>query len=592
MFICVALAEPGQALALRATVDYLVCADVCIPREADLALTVPAGPGGPSAHAHDVGRFESLVPGGPESAGLAVESVETRGEGEGAVLRVALSADPPLRAPDLFVEAPDEAMFGAPEVRLNDGGRRALIEVRAVRGRDGGGGFAGVPLTLTIADGARGAEAAVTPVAGAAGALPRAAAGGAVTAGGAGLVAMLGAALLGGLILNLMPCVLPVLSLKVMGVIGISGAARRQIRLGFVASAAGIVASFLALAAGAVALKLGGAAVGWGIQFQQPLFVIALVAIITLFAANLWGLFEIPLPGWLAGAGGGHSQPHSLAGHFATGAFATLLATPCSAPFLGTAVGFALAQGPVEIVAIFAFLGLGMALPYLLVAAVPQVAQALPRPGRWMVTVKRLLGLALAATAAWLLTVLAAQESGAAATAVGLLMMATLPVLALRRRLPGAGRRAAAATALALVAVSFVVPAWLPATEASVAGRAAPADALWQRFDEAAIPDLVAAGRTVVVDVTADWCITCQVNKKAVLDRQPVAGRLAADDVVAMRADWTRPDDAIAAYLARHGRYGIPFNIVYGPGAPEGVLLPELLTPDAVTAALDAADGD
>lgn len=587
--------EPGRPLAVRAAVDYLVCADICVPRQAELALTIPAGSDGPSEHAHAIGRFESLVPGPPAAAGMHIESVETRGEGEGAVLRVALGADPPLNGPDIFVEAPDEAMFGAPEVRLEDGGRRAVIEVTAVRGRDGGGGFAGVPVTLTIADGERGAETEAVPVAGAQGALAASSAGaggGSAGAGPARLAAMLGLALLGGLILNLMPCVLPVLSLKVLGVLGAGGAERRQIRLGFVASAAGIVASFLLLAAGAVALKLAGAAVGWGIQFQQPLFVIALVAIITLFAANLWGLFEIPLPSWLAGAGGGHGQPHSLAGHFATGAFATLLATPCSAPFLGTAVGFALAHGPGEILAIFTMLGLGMALPYLLVAAVPQVAQRLPRPGRWMVTVKRVLALALAATAAWLLTVLAAQQGTAAAAAVALLMLATLPVLALRRRLHQLGRRAAALGVLVLVAMAFVVPGWLPSTQASAsAGPAAPAKGLWQPFQRDAVAGLVADGKTVFVDVTADWCITCQVNKTAVLDRAPVAEQLAADGVVAMRADWTRPDDAIAAYLARHGRYGIPFNIVYGPGAPEGVLLPELLTTDAVLRALEKAGG-
>ncbi len=369
-----------------------------------------------------------------------------------------------------------------------------------------------------------------------------------------------------------------------MGAICLGGAARRRVVTRFLAAAAGIVVSFLALAALAAALKAGGLAVGWGIQFQEPLFLVALVVVLTLFACNMWGWFEIRLPSWLGGHGGGGTD--SVAGHFGSGAFATLLATPCSAPFLGTAVGFALARGLPEIFAVFAALGIGMAAPYLAVAAFPGVATRLPRPGPWMATLRRVLGLLLAATAVWLLTVLAAQTGAWSALAVGVLMIAAAAVLMLTAG--DARRRFGAVGALAVVFVlAFVAPGQIG--RAGPAAPTAPTDSIWQPFDRAAIPALVAAGKTVFVDVTADWCNTCLFNKTTVLDRGEVARRLAGGPVVAMRADWTLPDAGIAAYLESSGRFGIPFYAVYGPALPRGLVLPELLTEDTVLAALDRA---
>jgi suppressor for copper-sensitivity B len=407
---------------------------------------------------------------------------------------------------------------------------------------------------------------------------------------------------LGGLILNFMPCVLPVLSIKLLSVVKHGGRARSRVRASFLASAAGIVTSFLVLAGVAVAFKSLGMTVGWGIQFQQPLFLTAMAVVISLFACNLFGFFEILLPRWAQGLAGlgqgpmtaeGAAEP-SLIGHFVTGAFATLLATPCSAPFLGTAVGFALARGAVEIMAIFAVLGLGLALPYLLIAAVPALAARLPRPGPWMVTLRRILGLALAGTALWLLSVLATQVGLAPAVSVGGLLVALGAVLWLghARR---AGRLPAPAVAGALALAAFVLPAMLPAPTANAVaqqGGAENEDATWKVMDLGLIPALVADGQVVFVDVTADWCLTCQINKKLVLERGEVQARLASGEVVAMRGDWTLPSEEISRYLEGFGRYGIPFAAVYGPALPDGLALPEVLTTDTVVRAMDRASGD
>ena len=403
---------------------------------------------------------------------------------------------------------------------------------------------------------------------------------------------ILALALLGGLILNLMPCVLPVLSIKLLSVIGHGGGEARHVRAGFMASSAGILVSFMALASAAVALKQAGLSVGWGIQFQQPVFLIAMALVVTLFACNLWDMFQIRLPGRISTAAATAGQGHSLAGHFATGAFATLLATPCSAPFLGTAIGFALSRGAVEIFAVFIALGIGLALPYLAVAAVPRLATWLPKPGRWIVTVRRILGLALVATALWLLSVLMTQ-AGLRAAVMAFLLLALLPVVLGLIKQPPRLRHGAVWAVVAMLAVlSAVAPIAGPAPLASGVGSGAGAGKInWLPFDPASIGREVAAGNTVFVDVTADWCLTCKVNKALVLERGEVLARLGAAGIVPMQADWTRPDPAIAAFLQRFSRYGIPFDAVFGPAAPEGHVLPELLTTDSVLTAIDAVSG-
>jgi len=317
----------------------------------------------------------------------------------------------------------------------------------------------------------------------------------------------------GGIILNVMPCVLPVLSIKLLGLVKQSGHAHALIARNSLLSAAGIVASFLGLGALAVAAKEGGRAVGWGIQFQNPVFVMFLAVGVFLFALNLWGVFEIGIPRILGGFAAAYGQQESPLAHFMSGLFATLLATPCSAPFLGTAMGFALTQPPVTILAAFAAAGAGMASPYFILAAFPRSLGWLPRPGFWMVRLKMFFGLLLAGTAAWLVWVFLQQV------------------------------------------------------------RSTPQEP----FDESRIQTILAEGRPVLVDVTADWCVTCKYNERFVLGSGDVKAVLQKKNVLIMRADWTRRDETIRQYLAEFGRSGVPFYAFYEPGkAP--VTLSEFLT--------------
>jgi len=395
--------------------------------------------------------------------------------------------------------------------------------------------------------------------------------------------------LLGGLVLNAMPCVLPVLSLKVIGLVRSAEGGRGAVAAGSLATATGILASFLLLAVAAVVARSAGAAVGWGIQFQNPAFVAALTVVVLLFMLNLWGLFEIPLPGGLArvaSAGPGEG----IAGHLTTGFFATLMATPCSAPFLGTALGFALTRDAPTTFAMFGAIGTGMASPYLVLAAAPGLGRLLPRPGRWMQWFRIAMGFLLAATAVWLLYVLSGLVALGPLVAFGALLLAVSAVTwRASREAPFSGRRRALRMATGVLGVAGVVVA-------ARAGGVAPARALgvapedrliaWEAFDPERAVREAAAGRYVFVDVTADWCLTCKVNEGLFLETEEVAAAFERHGVIAMQADWTRRDDAIAAYLASFDRYGIPFYVMYRPGA-EPYVFSELLSRAAIVELLD-----
>ncbi|MGH6981283.1 MAG: protein-disulfide reductase DsbD family protein, partial [Stellaceae bacterium] len=404
--IAASVARPGEALNLKAALSYLTCDDVCIPYDTKLALALPAGDGGPSGDAALIARFVAREPVHQQTASLSLRAA-TVIPGSHPLLELRIDATPPLTAADAFIEARG-VDFGQPQI-VSNRGNETVMRVAMTGPRARRPDIAGERFDVTLVDGDRALETAVMPRLGVPARDP------------AFFVRMIGIALLGGFILNFMPCVLPVLSLKLLGIAGTGGRERRQIRWGLLASAAGVVAAFLVLALATVVLREAGIAVGWGIQFQQPLFLIFVMAVVTLFAANLWGLFEVPLPS-AAAQWGGADHGRGMFGNFAAGAFATLLATPCSAPFVGTAVGFALAAGAGVTFAIFVAMGIGLALPYLAIAAAPVLVAWLPPPGKWMIVLRRILGVALAATGLWLAWVLS-EESGAAAAIAALVLM-------------------------------------------------------------------------------------------------------------------------------------------------------------------------
>lgn len=342
-------------------------------------------------------------------------------------------------------------------------------------------------------------------------------------------------AIAGGLILNLMPCVLPVLGMKLGSVLLVQHQERRLIRWQFLASVAGILVSFMALALFMTVLRMTNHALGWGIQFQNPWFIGAMTLVMLIFSASLFGLFEFRLSSSLttrlATQGG-----QGMAGHFWQGAFATLLATPCSAPFLGTAVAVALTASYPVLWGLFLALGLGMSLPWLFIALKPELALRLPRPGPWMNRLRLFLAVMMLGSALWLASLL-------------------LPHFGLAQN------------------------------------QAAKENINWQPLTEQAISQALAENKRVFIDVTADWCITCKANKFNVLNKEEVQDALQQPDIVALRGDWTLPSDAITAFLRSRGQVAIPFNQIYGPQLPTGKVLPTLLSRDSVINTLDEAKG-
>lgn len=399
---------------------------------------------------------------------------------------------------------------------------------------------------------------------------------------GPSLLTILLLGVLGGLILNAMPCVLPVLSLKIFGLVKSAGQGRSHVVLGSLATSLGILLSFWALALAAVIAKSAGGAVGWGVQFQEPVFVVVLAVIVLLFCLNLWGVFEIPLPRSLARfADSGPKE--GLPGHLASGLFATLMATPCSAPFLGTAVGFALSQSALMIFAVFSAIAIGMALPYLALAAAPGAAKLLPKPGPWMQALRVVMGFLLAAAAIWLFYVLAAQMSRERLAFIELALL----VLALSVWIRHQATQSRVFRVLGLlgivgsIATAVVLAADSPSVESTAETEGREQLIAWMTFDRQEAESLVREGRLVFVDVTADWCFTCKVNEELVLETPEVAAAFAAHEVIAMKADWTNRSDTIGTFLSDHGRYGIPFYMLYRPGQ-EPHVFGELLTKEGL----------
>lgn len=594
--IKIAVEDPSQPVTLNLDVDYGICADICIPAAAKLNISVMPGHRD-MEQSERIAKFMAKVPKENGTHDLTITKL-TKGTYDGTFyLQATATAEDIFHSPDIFFEAEGSAAFYNPIATVSEDGKQ-LQMLAPVTLLDSKEGFNSKAMTLTLSHKDKAVELNVAPdaigklneasikeqLASLQATLPPATD---ENAPPYTLWLILIFAFLGGLILNVMPCVLPVLSIKLLGVINQGGAQRRQITIKFLAAALGIITSFIALAVLLIALRSAGANIGWGFHFQEPLFIIGLILVVTLFVANLWGWFEVTLPGNASGTLAKASSGDSPMGHFMSGVLATVLATPCTAPFLGTAVGFAVSRSALEIIAVFGAMGVGMALPFLLFSVFPKAVSRLPKPGNWMVSVKHFMGVLLIATALWLLWVLSAQLGSTAALIMLILSAGVLLTLWLGTKIAAFGKTTIRIISVVIIAwLCFTVPVTIGQTQYT---NAANNQTLWKPFDEAKIPSLVASGNIIFVDVTADWCLTCKVNKALVMERAEVVSALSQPNIIAMRADWTNKNDAIASYLKKYQRAGIPFNIVYGPGATEGIVLSEILTRSAVLDALAQA---
>ena len=595
--------KAGAALALQAKASWLVCADVCIPESADLQLRLPVKP---SAGAIDLRVAPLFAAARSElpSAQLAATSARIRdgrlvlslGKDWGATLSQIQSL--------AFYPYDDGSIeYGAPQTLTRTGDSVELAmkvgyqppQAGTIRGvllatEQSGKDTISVPMQIEAAfTGAGGAP--VTPGSRFATgvASPVAATRGILAAGAApALPVLVLLAILGGLILNLMPCVFPVLSIKAIGLVEQAKKHPAAVRTKGLVFAAGVISSMLCLAAVLLALRAGGEQIGWGFQLQSPLFVTLMIYLLLAVGLNLSGVFEVG--GGLAGVGDGLTQGDSYRSAFFTGVLTTLVATPCTAPFMAAAVGAALTQSPLIALGIFAALGAGLALPYLLLSFAPWMRRALPKPGAWMDTLKQIFAFPMYASAAWLLWVLAQQTSsiGLGAALAGAILVALAAWAYQKSKWSSTGgRMAALLTAMAAVLLAIVLPVRFAAVAAvSPNGTSAHAEAVdaWQPYDAARVAQLNARGRPLLVNFTASWCLTCLVNERNAFADAAVQKIFLGKGVTLMKGDWTNRDPAITKALADFGRAGVPLYVVYNskPGSTAPVVLPQLLTANIV----------
>src|SRR2546427_520251 len=391
-------------------------------------------------------------------------------------------------------------------------------------------------------------------------------------------------ALAGGLVLNLMPCVLPVLSVKTLALVNHAGG-RAVLRRHGLAYAFGVLASFAGVAGALLALRAGGEQIGWGFQLQSPVVVTLLADVLFTVALSLSGVFVVS--GRFAGAGQSLAGRAGYAGSFFTGALATVAATPCTAPFMGAAVGYAVTQPWPTALLIFETLALGLALPFLLLTLIPAWRRFLPRPGRWMERLQQALAFPLYASVAWLLWVVSQQagSSGVAAAMAGLVLIGLAAWLYQVSREARPSWRRIATAAVAMLALGAVVLG--PVTSGRSSAQPTTRADGWEAFSTARLAELRAAGRPVFVNVTAAWCLTCLVNERVALRSPAVAEALARKSVATLKADWTKRDLAITRVLGSFGRNGVPLYLLYpGRAAGEPEVLPQILSEGAVIDAL------
>ena len=559
-----ALAE--STVKLSAETNWLVCEKICIPGSANLQLALPVAAQNAPANEEMFSRFRRALPQAWPEGKIANASWKRSGSELHLTVESAVLANSPVT--DFFPLPSDKVVVGHPNAERGDGKVTFRVPIETE------------DPTLSSLSGIVVFGPDANSPARNAWSLSSAAA---VPASSSGLAKFLLFGFLGGFILNLMPCVLPVISLKIFGFIQHAGQSRSRILRSGLAFVAGIFAWFIGLALLLIALKSAGREITWAFQFTNPWFVLAMSAVVLVFALNLFGVYEISLPqsanrgllGWTAREGD--------AGSFFQGVFATVLATPCTAPFLGSALGFAFTQSGWTILLMFVAIAAGMSFPYLLLSAQPAWLRLLPRPGPWMERVKQLMGFFLLATLLFLLWIIGAERGVEAIIWTCCLLLA----LSLACWMKGSfvvptASRTTRFVVLVLVLLLVLGSAWyfgqkFSATKLASASSATPLAGDWQPFTPERLQSEIDQGHTVFVDFTAAWCLTCKFNEATVLESAAVREAFQRHGIVKIKADWTNADPAITKILKQFGRPGVPLYVLY-PAGKAPIVFPELLT--------------
>ncbi len=589
--------KPGETIELLARADWLMCEEICIPGGADVSLKLAVAAGAPAPDAAWGEKIRTVIAGLPRADASWTASAVRAGKFITLTLTPAqASGGTEPKAPHFFTEDGLVAYDQPQTVKRGTSGawvltlpiaadapadaKKLLGVVTSESGWLPGGTLRGLSVMADIAAGSAASPTTIGASSGSAGDP-------AASVATASLPGTLLLAFVGGLILNLMPCVFPVLGIKILGFVNQAGHKRRAVVIHGLVFTLGVLLSFWTLAGALAVLRAGGDQLGWGFQLQSAPFVYAIAVLMLVFALNMSGVFEFALR---ATAVGGHLQSKDgYAGSFFTGVLATVVATPCSAPFLAPALGTALAVSTTESFAIFTAIAIGLSAPYLLLSIFPRAVKMLPRPGAWMETFKQFMAFPLYGTVGALVWVLAAQlsEDGFLMALLSLVLIAMAVWVYGRWTAPGAsrGRVRFGVAGLMLVGALGLWLGWpRPAIAADATTSQAP-KVTWEPWSQEAVEKLRAEGRIIYVDFTARWCATCQTNKKLVFGSDAVLRHFADKKIATLRADWTSKDPRITAELARYRRSAVPFNVVWLPGKEAPVILPEILTPGIVLGA-------
>ncbi len=602
--------KPDTTVELSADANWLMCDELCVPGEATVKLSLPVAAGAPAPDAKWGEKVRATVAGLPRAeAGWNVTASRDAKNVTITVAPTGASAagrpepvERPLPKNLYFFSDDNLTAFDQPQTATDDGRGHYTVTVplaadapkdatkllgvlTSESGWLADGSLRGLRVDVPLA--ATTAPLTVKPLTS-----PKPGVGGSPTTPppASSLGGTLLLALVGGMILNLMPCVFPVLGIKILGFVNQSGHERGKVIAHGLMFALGVLLSFWTLAGVLAILRAGGSHLGWGFQLQSPAFVFVLAAAMLVFGMNMSGVFEIGLS---ATSVGGELQTKSgLAGSFFTGVLATVVATPCSAPFLAPALGAALALSTLESFAIFTAIAVGLSLPYLMLSIFPAAVKVLPRPGAWMETFKQFMAFPLYATVGYLIWVLAGQTGDETFQNVlfGLVLIAMGVWVYGRWNAPGASAGRARFGVIGLL-VLLAAGSWLgwpqnAAAKSAAASASGAPEVVWEKWSPETVAKLRAENRIVYVDFTARWCATCQANKKLVFHNDEVLKKFKALNIVTLRGDWTNQDPAITAELAKYQRSAVPFNLIWKPGQDAPTILPELLTPGIVLDAL------
>lgn len=582
---------PPQNFTLKVDLTWLVCRESCIPGDATIEFNTATLSEKSRAEATSlIERAREKMPESLSKVDAKLESAIARAQGGKSLLTLRFTGETAKKITDFFPEEVPGFVVNYSEIAVANGTvefaltpTRKDAKLTEIKGLvmlgEKGYAFSSTVKSAGTSGGLLGQDFK--------------------TGGGASLSIWLALlfAFIGGLILNVMPCVLPVISLKVMGFVEQAGSgSSKSVQHGLMFTL-GVLSSFWLLAFVAVMLQQAGEQIGWGFQFQSPLFVLAMSAVMFVFGMNLIGVFEFSAPNVSGGVGQALSRRDAL-GSLMNGVLATTLATPCTAPFLGSALGFAFSQPPYIIFAIFTMVGLGLSTPYLILAAKPEWLKFIPKPGEWMIRFKQVMGFLLFATVVWLLSVIGAQlgAEGVVATVAFLLGVgiACWAIGAFIDFSSSAPRKAIVWSLAALVTLGSYYLSfeqylnWRSVEAATLVSPKRESKIAWTAFSLAVVEESVAAGKPVFIDFTADWCFTCKVTEQTVLETDDVREKISALGVMPIKADWTNRNDEITQLLKKFGRSGVPLYVVFPAGKlDEPIVLPEVITKEMLIEALE-----